>query len=280
MKLKIKDVTGYEISWEKYHFPAGEVGFLIEHMEEYRQPLTIKADLYTSDDFNVMISLFNHFMSIGVEDYKVDFGFLAFGRQDKPKVISKGGKLFTEVPANKTLLTTMLDSMACNTPVTILDYHSDLNAEWWENGWRYNIDLDLRTPCIPYITNKVFGKKLIPLFPDEGAFYRYREVSKETSLRGVKGRNDEGKIVSFELVGEFNPKGDYCVIDDICDGGATFIQVAECMKAKGHTGELHLFVTHGLFTKGLKELQKHYTSVKVLTSKDFPELIIKNSGEN
>ena len=40
------------------------------------------------------------------------------------------------------------------------------------------------------------------------------------------------------------------ITDDICDGGYTFIKVAEQLKAKG-ADKVVLFVTHGIFAKGL-----------------------------
>jgi len=40
------------------------------------------------------------------------------------------------------------------------------------------------------------------------------------------------------------------ITDDICDGGYTFIKVAEQLKAKG-ASKVILFVTHGIFSKGL-----------------------------
>ncbi len=40
------------------------------------------------------------------------------------------------------------------------------------------------------------------------------------------------------------------ITDDICDGGYTFIKIAEQLKAKG-ADKVILFVTHGIFSKGL-----------------------------
>jgi len=40
------------------------------------------------------------------------------------------------------------------------------------------------------------------------------------------------------------------IVDDICDGGATFILLAKELYAAG-AKEVNLFVTHGIFSKGL-----------------------------
>ena len=43
-------------------------------------------------------------------------------------------------------------------------------------------------------------------------------------------------------------------IDDICDGGQTFISLAQSLKKQG-AAEIFLYVTHGIFSKGLDQLK-------------------------
>lgn len=50
----------------------------------------------------------------------------------------------------------------------------------------------------------------------------------------------------------------FLVVDDLCDGGGTFTGLAELVP---DAAELDLFVTHGLFTKGLDGLLKYYTNI-------------------
>lgn len=49
------------------------------------------------------------------------------------------------------------------------------------------------------------------------------------------------------------------VVDDICDGGGTFIGLAEIIREAGLTADL--FVTHGIFSKGIYPLLAHYRKV-------------------
>ena len=63
------------------------------------------------------------------------------------------------------------------------------------------------------------------------------------------------------------------VVDDICDGGYTFIQLAQVIKEEyGFTGDLHLVVTHGIFSKGFDDLNKYYTSINWVNSVGNKEL--------
>ena len=51
------------------------------------------------------------------------------------------------------------------------------------------------------------------------------------------------------------------IVDDICDGGATFIELGKLLKEHYPNNTLFLVVTHGFFTKGLSELAKYYDGI-------------------
>lgn len=51
------------------------------------------------------------------------------------------------------------------------------------------------------------------------------------------------------------------VVDDICDGGRTFIELGKVLKKEYPNHRLQLYVTHGIFSKGLTELEKYYEKV-------------------
>lgn len=55
------------------------------------------------------------------------------------------------------------------------------------------------------------------------------------------------------------------VVDDICDGGRTFIELARPLRER-HSGSLHLVVTHGIFSKGFDELLRLYDSIHCTNS--------------
>lgn len=92
------------------------------------------------------------------------------------------------------------------------------------------------------------------LFPDEGSVSRYGipdvigcnvSTIRTNVLYASKKRDPlTGKLSGFEVP--------YCadrptlIVDDICDGGGTFLGIAE--QAQGAT--LGLYVTHGIFSKG------------------------------
>ena len=111
------------------------------------------------------------------------------------------------------------------------------------------------------------------LLPDEGAKGRY-------ALDGVvqcsKKRDPvTGKLSGFEV--PYFERKDALIVDDICDGGGTFTGLAEEIN-KSHTAwdhtvfadapkkRLFLYVTHGIFSKGLRELSGHFEKIYTTNS--------------
>lgn len=74
-----------------------------------------------------------------------------------------------------------------------------------------------------------------------------------------------GKITGFSVYSnQLDPEKDYFIVDDICDGGGTFIGLADEMIKKG-AKKIHLFVSHGIFSKGFEPLMEKLTTVHYLS---------------
>jgi ribose-phosphate pyrophosphokinase len=88
--------------------------------------------------------------------------------------------------------------------------------------------------------------------PDHGAVDRATRAAKVMGVpvyKAGKTRDPEtGKLSGFHMEDELPTEGKLLIVDDICDGGGTFIGLAEA------TGLDHkrvdLWVTHGIFSKG------------------------------
>lgn len=90
-------------------------------------------------------------------------------------------------------------------------------------------------------------------YPDKGALNKYSKIYIEPYVYGEKDRDQlTGNIKSYKLVGEVYDKN-VLIVDDICDGGMTFKLLARDLLAAG-AKEVNLFVTHGIFSKGLRTL--------------------------
>jgi ribose-phosphate pyrophosphokinase len=118
--------------------------------------------------------------------------------------------------------------------------------------------------------------------PDKGATDKTRQfmdrwpdhiaIPPKQLVQGGKRRDETGKIVETTLEYLNNshaPLGNCLIIDDICDGGRTFIELAKVLYAHG-AADVYLFVTHGIFSQGLQVLKDNGIS-KVFTTDTFPE---------
>jgi ribose-phosphate pyrophosphokinase len=128
------------------------------------------------------------------------------------------------------------------------------------------------------VTNAVDPDLVI--FPDAGAKARYQYIDDYPIMVFSKKRDQStGKILGFEAVEKpeevIKQKSVGLIIDDICDGGATFLGIAEEVKKTYSQMKLHLAVTHGLFSKGQKVLTDagltlHTTNSLVRNPNGFP----------
>jgi ribose-phosphate pyrophosphokinase len=97
------------------------------------------------------------------------------------------------------------------------------------------------------------------VFPDKGAALAFLHVP---YLIAEKDRKQDSGFVAginfnpIQYNGDTNILRDklFLVIDDICDGGATFLKVAEWFKVYVQKYDLHLFTTHGIYSKGKEPL--------------------------
>ena len=99
------------------------------------------------------------------------------------------------------------------------------------------------------------------VIPDSGAFKtqfkQIENIEYPNFITCMKSRNHEtGGIETVVNVGDLS--GQACfIVDDICLGGRTFIQIAQKLREK-NCGELYLIVSHGVFNQGIEHLLEHF----------------------
>ena len=109
------------------------------------------------------------------------------------------------------------------------------------------------------------GNEAILISPDGGALKKIYKVSE--FLSGVevvecsKSRNVKTeKLSGFKVYADDLQGKDCLIVDDICDGGGTFIGLSEELRNK-NAGKLYLAVSHGIFSKGFAELSSSFEKI-------------------
>jgi ribose-phosphate pyrophosphokinase len=166
--------------------------------------------------------------------------YLPFGRQDK--------EISNDATFNLQVLAHVLNSLNF-TKVTTVDAHNPHAAGKIIEDF-HNIPVG---PLHSRIIEQVKPNYIV--YPDYGASLRYK--TKLPTIVAMKVRDQAtGKIMGHELNEKYDlKKGDHLlIVDDICDGGATFISVADMLHRQRSGLVVDLFVTHGIFSKGRQHL--------------------------
>lgn len=154
--------------------------------------------------------------------------------------------------------------------VTMMDPHSDV-LEACLNNFQKIPNLSLVKFALTNIDNRNGAQNRVCLVsPDAGALKKVFDVAKHFNIENVvtaaKVRDIKtGKIVKTEVpnlptsITEEELK--YVIVDDICDGGRTFIELAKVIKEQRPNAEIYLVVTHGIFSAGLKELSEYINDI-------------------
>lgn len=93
-------------------------------------------------------------------------------------------------------------------------------------------------------------------YPDKGALRKYEKMVDAPFIFCDKTRDPlTGEITKTVIIGAEEAKDKtILIIDDLADAGGTFIKLAGELKKVG-AKNIHLYVSHGLFTKGIQVLK-------------------------
>lgn len=174
--------------------------------------------------------------------------YIPYARQDRRMV--KGDAFGLRIWAD------FLNSLNIDRVISF-DAHSEVTGGVIRNLVNFTQDQILSTSPLNHdlITQ---GYTLVS--PDAGAEKKIHDVAKKLKPQLVVTMSKErdvtnGNIIGIRLNGDKSAvEGKRClIVDDLCDGGGTFIAAAAELKAYG-AASVDLWVTHGLFSKGVDNL--------------------------
>lgn len=108
--------------------------------------------------------------------------------------------------------------------------------------------------------NYLGEKGLCLISPDHGAVSRYDlKALGLPVVQGEKKRDPKtGKLSGFVIQDSIKKYKKGLIVDDICDGGGTFVGLAEEIHRVNPKIELSLYVSHGIFSQGYTKLDKEF----------------------
>ena len=238
------------IEYKSFLFAGGEPHIKISSNFDVAAPVTITQRINSFNDLGMICITVDALRRMGVKEIELFISYFPAARQDR--VMIPGEPLSVKVYAD------IINAMTLAS-VTIFDPHSEVTPALLNN-------------CVT-ISNHEFIKQVIIkigndvklISPDGGALKKIYKVSEFLGGAEVvecsKSRDVKtGKLSGFKVYAEDLAGADCLIVDDICDGGGTFIGLAEALKAK-NAGKLYLAISHGIFSKGFDELGKYFEQI-------------------
>ncbi|TPD71837.1 ribose-phosphate diphosphokinase [Flavobacterium microcysteis] len=247
-----------EIQFQSFTFSGGEPHIKINPDFDVSETVTITHRINSFNDFGLLLLAIDALKRMEVKLINVFIPYFPAARQDR--VMISGEPLSVKVYAD------ILNSLKLN-KVTVFDAHSEVTPALLDN-----CEVISNHTFIAEVLKKI-GKEVKLISPDGGALKKIYKVSEY--LGGVevvecsKSRDVKtGKLSGFKVYNDDLEGIDCLIVDDICDGGGTFVGLAEELKKK-NAGKLYLAVSHGIFNKGFDVFQKDFE--KIFTTNSFRE---------
>lgn len=267
-KLNLVDLENSDIKYKISKFPDGQQSIKLD---------MIDADLPNKITVSIT-SRFNSFLDLEliiaanqalrefsyVENVKLNVPYFLGARSDRKFEAGTSNYL-------KTVICPIINAQKFSR-VTVLDPHSDVLEACLDNYHKHN-NHRLVKDALTAIDNKNDAQERICLVsPDAGAYKKIFDVAKEFGINRIITANKVRDIKTGNILRTEVPTLDqhedlkYVIIDDICDGGRTFVELAKAMKESRPTAKIYLVVTHGIFSAGFDTLNQYFEGIYTTNS--------------
>ncbi|MCD6068606.1 MAG: hypothetical protein K0S33_3432 [Bacteroidetes bacterium] len=226
-----------QVELKKFAGGENHVKFLETFSETDK--IRLNARLNSSDDVMTLCLAVDALRNMYVSYIEVFIPYIPYARQDR--VMVPGEPLSIKVFAG------IVNQLEVD-KVIVFDAHSDVSVALLNRC--ENIP---NHEMVKYFLKEFRLSDFTLVSPDLGAYKKVDKLAQKIGYKnniatGLKIRDlASGQIIKSD-VNTDALHGKACVIvDDICDGGRTFIELASALKAKG-AGDLYFIASHGIFS--------------------------------
>lgn len=248
-------------------FPGGEVNVRLASSAYINTGrIAIRANLHTSQDIMTLLMVTDALRRYGTENIYLICPYLPYARQDRINLA--GEALGVKVMAD------LINSQGYES-VEVWDCHSDVGLALIDRVVHVPSErfvqpmllhgISFFPPLVPY-------ENLVLVAPDAGSIKKVAKLSnlvKRPFIRADKKRDvSTGKITETIVYwDQLRDNQDVLIVDDICDGGATFVELAKALREYTE-GRIYLYVTHGIFSRGFQVFDNLFE--RVICANPFP----------
>ena len=243
-------------------FAGGEnhVRFANTYNEEDK--IFLNTRLNSADDIMTLCLAVDALRHMNVKHIEAFIPYIPYARQDR--VMVPGEALSIKVLAG------IINNLNLD-KVIVFDAHSDVSVALLNKC--QNIP---NHEMVKHFLKEFNLSDFILVSPDLGAYKKVDKLAQKIGYKkeiatGLKIRDlATGQIIKSD-VNTNDLQGSPCIIvDDICDGGRTFTELAKALKLK-NAGDLYLIVSHGIFV---------HDAIENLKNSGFKAVASSNSIKN
>lgn len=266
--INLIDPTRSDVNYTIILFPDGELHFKFLEELDHKETYSITCRVTNANELFLLLQV-GRILKRHAVKFNIVITYLMSMRMDR--VIS------FEEDYTLELVASAINSLNAEY-VLIYTPHSDKTMELINHSKEVDYTVDIA------IYNNLLDCNILYCFPDKGALNRYihlRDANNYITL-SKKRDLDTGKILSLE-VDEFHSRSEkenykeVLVIDDLCDGGGTFMLTANKLRELYPDAKLTIVVTHLVNPIGLVNLSNTYDKVYISDSyKDWDVSEFKN----
>lgn len=257
------------MNFTRIKYPDGQISCLLENFNpaECENHVTVIERINTYEDLFYVAAIKSLIDNYGFASSSLKIPCLLGQRSDRK--FSNNGSFDLKI------ITKFINSLNFD-HIEIFDPHSDVCVALLDNCISKSPEnYILKSYNIIIEKEKLEKNNLFLLSPDAGVYKKIYKISEKHNIPMMasnKYRDPNGEInVTFSG----NPSNkNFLICDDYLDGGKTFIQLAKNLKDNG-ANQVYLYVSHGLFSKGIECLQENIdkvfctNSIKDIKDSDF-----------
>ena len=245
--MKITTPSNREIACETLTFSGGERHIqLAEPFESSPEFLNVRFHVRNSQDLIDLFLVINALRHQYSESTPInlELPYLPYARQDR---VCSPGQAFS-----LSVIASWLKDLNLN-QLVVWDCHSKVGTDLTR---AHNVKPADIIRSHKRLVSLLQNDKSILICPDKGATNRCQHIVESLQLNDMvfceKQRDPRtGAIHKTEVLADDLTGKTAIITDDICDGGYTFIKIAERLREL-NASKVVLFVTHGIFSKGLE----------------------------
>lgn len=237
---------------EIYHYPDGQKNIkLYLDKIDVKKPIIISCSIRNFSELETLLCLVSALRKNDFYIDKINFMYLFGMRSDRAFELGMPNYF-------KDVVAPIINSMDIP-KIDILHPHSN-SFRTIKGAIFKNVDYLKSRVCFPciFIGGDQSTKNIID---DSNQIILDIKFNKKREGRNIIVSLDHNDLLKINNNANEERWNNLIIFDDICDGGATFIEEAKYLKERFSYIKLHLYVTHAIFSNGVDIVADHFERI-------------------